>query len=83
MEKNGGTLISGIFHDLTDSNMGNPGKKQLQTIQHARVLKGIVILNNDEIRLMCLWEKMTGWFGTFIGMSLRRAIQVLLMSAGW
>jgi hypothetical protein len=63
--------------------MGIPSKKQLQTIQHARVLKGIVILNNDEIRLMCLWEKMRGWFGTFIAMSLRRAIQVLLMSAGW
>lgn len=82
MEKNGGTLISWVFHDVTDSTLGFQVKK-LQTIQHARVLKGIVILNNDEIRLMCLWEKKRGWFGTFIGMSLRRAIQVLLMSAGW
>ena len=44
--------------------MGIPSKKQLQTIQHARVLKGIVILNNDEIRLMCRWEKNEGlvWY---------------------
>jgi len=55
MEKNGGTLISWVFHDVTDSTLGFQVKK-LQTIQHARVLKGIVILN-DEIRLMCLWEK--------------------------
>ena len=52
------------FSWLNRLNMGIPSKKQLQTIQHARVLKGIVILNNDEIRLMCRWEKNEGlvWY---------------------